>query len=249
MHRFLGILLVCALVIAAGSSTAFAYSGPQQYGVELRGGFGQYDMGDVSQGADFMKRESNNGTLTTADSGPLGGVSLMYRPLRHAMWEIGYNALLDVENKVESTSGDSAMNGSILMHANEFFVKANLVPTIGDRLSLNLGVGLSYYNCELQIQDDYSRRYVYDAVGRAWGLLGSAGLEFLLTDRLGLNLQGGGRIANAANFSYEPSAGVRTGVTTIGGSRPIEVNLSGLYGMVGFRVYFDKVIQPVDFTR
>ena len=44
MHRFFGILLVCMLVIAAGSNSAFAYDGPHKYGVELRGGFGQYDM-------------------------------------------------------------------------------------------------------------------------------------------------------------------------------------------------------------
>jgi hypothetical protein len=247
MHRFFGILLVCALVIAAGSSTAFAYTSPQQYGVELRGGFGQYDLGDVSQGATYMRDEHQGNALTTADTGPIGGISLLYRPARHSMWEVGYNAILDVENKVDNTIIDSS--GSIVMHANEFFLKANLVPTIGERLSLNLGVGLSYYNVELQIQDDFSKRYNYDAVGRAWGLLGSVGLEYLISDRFGLNLQGGGRIANAANFSYEPTTGVRTGVSVLGGSRPIEVNMSGMYGSVGLRFYFDKVLQPVDFTR
>ena len=247
MHRIFGILLVCTLVIAAGSSTALAYDSPQKYGIELRGGFGVYDMGDVNQGAEYMRQEKAGNTLTTADSGPTGGFSFLYSPARHTTWEIGYNAILDVENSVESTIPDS--NGSILMHANEFFMKAHLVPTIGDRIKLNLGVGLSYYNVELQIQDDFSRRYNYDAVGRCFGLLGSAGLEFLLTERLGLNLQGGARLANASSFSYEPTTGVRTGLNVLGGSRPIEVNLSGVYGSVGLRVYFDKVLQPVDFTR
>jgi hypothetical protein len=247
MQRIFGILLVCALVIAAGSNSALAYNGPQQYGVELRGGCGLYDMGDVNQGAEFIQESRAGNTLTTADSGPMGGFSLLYRPARHNLWEIGYNAILDVENSVESTIPDST--GSILMHANEFFFKAHVVPTIGDRIHLNLGIGVSYYNVELQIQDDFNRRYTYDAVGRAWGVIGSAGLEFLLSERLGLNLQGGGRLANAAHFSYEQTPGVRTGLNVPGGSRPMEVNLSGMYGSVGLRFYFDKVLKPVDFSR
>ena len=247
MHRILGILLVCALVIAAGSNSALAYTSPQKYGVEFRGGFGVYDMGDVTSGAEFMQRERAGNTLTTADSGPMGGLSILYSPTRHSTWEIGYNALFDVENSVESTIPDSS--GSIIMHANEFYAKAHLVPTIGDRIRLNLGVGFSYYNVELQVQDDFARRYNYDAVGRAFGLLGSAGIEFLLTQRLGLNLQGGARLANASNFSYEPTTGVRTGLNVIGGNRPIEVNISGVYGSVGLRLYFDKVFPPVDFSR
>ncbi len=247
MPRLFGILLVCALVIAAGSNTALAYSGPQQYGLELRGGFGLYDMGDVSQGASYIEEARPGNSLTTADSGPIGGLSLLYRPAKHQLWELGYNALLDVENSIESTIPDS--NGSILMHANEFFLKAHVVPTIGDRIHLNLGVGLSYYNVELQIQDDFHHSYTYDAVGRSWGLLGSVGLEFLLTERLGLNLQGGGRVMNANYFSFEDSPGHRDILNIPGGTRPMEVNLSGMYGSVGLRFYFDKVLKPVDFTR
>lgn len=247
MQRFIGILLVYMLISVAGSNSAFADFGPHAYGLELRGGFGIYDMGDVPQAVSFMEQSGTGTTSTSADNGPMGGISLLLRPARHQLWEVGYNAILDVENTVESSIPDT--NGSVLMHANEFFLKAHVVPWIGDRLSANLGMGLSYYNVELQIQDDFNRRYTYDAVGRAWGLLGSVGLEFLFTDRIGLNVQGGGRLANATHFSYEPTVGVRTGLSVPGGTRPIEVNLSGVYGSVGLRFYFDKVFPPVDFSR
>ena len=252
MQRYFGILLVCVLVFAPGSNSAYAYDSPHTYGIELRGGFGIYDMGDVNPTTDRMARASNlSDAAATSDNGPMGGVSLLFRPARHGLWEVGYNAILDVENTVESTIPDTGgfKNGSILMHANEFFLKAHLVPWIGDRLNFNLGLGLAYYNVELQIQDDFYRQYTYDAVGRAWGLLGSVGLEFLLSDRLGLNVQGGGRLANATHFTYEPTIGVRNGLEIPGGSRPMEVNISGAYGSVGLRVYFDKVFPPVDFSR
>jgi hypothetical protein len=247
MRRFFGILLVCVLLLAAGSNLAFAYDGPHKYGIELRGGFGMYDMGDVPMTVTSMENARAGNTSTTADAGPMGGLSLIFRPLKNGIWEVGYNAILDVENTVESTIADT--NGSILMHANEFFMKAHLAPWIGDRINLQLGVGLSYYNVELQIQNDFTRQYTYDAVGRCWGLTGSAGLEFLISDGLGINFQGGGRIANATHFSYEATQGVRTGLNVPGGSRPMEVNMSGLYGSAGLRFYFDKVFPPVDFSR
>jgi hypothetical protein len=235
------------LVIAAGSNSAFAYDGPHKYGVELRGGFGQYDMGDVPMTITAMQNARAGNTVTTANNGPMGGISLLFRPMRHGLWEVGYNAVLDVESTVQSTIADT--NGSVLMHANEFFMKAHVVPWVGDRINFNLGVGLAYYNVELQIQNDFTKQYWYDAVGRCWGLLGSAGLEFLVSDGLGVHFEGGARVANATHFSYEATPGVRAGLNVPGGSRPMEVNLSGAYGSVGLRFYFDKVFPPVDFSR
>jgi hypothetical protein len=235
------------LALGAGSNTASAYSGPNTYGIEMRGGFGVYDMGDVPQVVGYMNRTGVATTTTNADNGPMGGFSLLFRPARHQLWEVGFNAILDVESTVDSAIPDT--NGSVLMHANEFFLKANVVPWIGDRLSANLGLGLSYYNVELQIQDDFNRRYVYDADGRAWGLLATAGLEYFLADRLGLSVQGGVRVANATYFSYE-SNGVRSGLNVSPSNpRPAEVNLTGAYGSVGLRFYFDKVFPPIDFGR
>jgi hypothetical protein len=252
MHRFLGtVIICCALALALGSSTALAYDSPQKYGVEVRGGFGQYDMGDVTPGIENLQRNLTvnhiPSSLSEKDTGPLGGFSLLFRPSKHAMWEIGFNALTDVENKVTSIPDTSS--GQILMHANEFFVKGTLVATVTDRVHLDFGAGLSYYNAELQIQDNYGRRYNYDAVGRAFGLIGTIGMEYLVSNRVGLILQGGGRLANTSNFSYESSTGVRSGLGVINGTRGMEVNLSGAFGAAGLRFYFDKVTQPVDFTR
>jgi hypothetical protein len=72
----------------------------------------------------------------------------------------------------------------------------------------------------------------------------------LVTKRVGLILGGGGRVANTNNFSYwDPATGPRKVLKVVGGSRPIEVNLSGAYGQAGLRFYFDPVTKPVDFTR
>jgi hypothetical protein len=172
-------------------------------------------------------------------------LSFLYRPSRHQLWEVGYNALLDVENTVEN---DTA-RGQILMHANEFFLKANLVTYPLEKLHLNLGVGLSYYNAELQIQDEFTGRFNYDAVGRGWGLIGSAGLEFMLQEHFGLYLGGGGRVVNTSQFSYESVPGVRTFLPILGASRPMEVNLTGGYANIGLRFYFDQFTRPIDFTR
>jgi hypothetical protein len=252
MQRYIGTVLVCcAVVFALGSSPAFAYDSPQKYGIEVRGGFDTYDMGDVTPGIDNMQHAVVSAgyasTLTKNSQGPMGGISLLYRQSKHAMWEVGFNALTNVSNKVEANP--DSVSGEILMHANEFFFKGHVIATLTNRLNLSIAGGLSYNVAELQIQDAYRTRYNYDADGRAFGVVGSVGLEYLITKRLGIQLQGGGRLANAANFSYESSPGVRTGVTVIGGSRPIEVNLSGAYAGLGLRFYFDKVTQAVDFTR
>lgn len=229
-------------------STASADESKQRYGVELRGGFGMYDLGDIVSGREYIQNERAGNTLTSSDGGPTGGLSGLFRPTKHSLWEFGYNALLDVDNTVENSFSDTA-SGQILMHANEFFLKGSGVILLTDRIHLDLGAGVSYYNVELQIQDDFGRRYNYDAVGRCWGLLGSGNLEFLLTDRFGLALGGGARVANATDFSQEASIGVRSILPVIGGSRPMEVNMSGAYGQLGLRFYFDKVTKPIDFSR
>ncbi len=249
MTRLIGTAFLLALcLMAMGSSAAIAEETKQRYGVELRGGFGVYDMGDITSGAEYMQSRRQGNGLTSEDNGPMAGFSALFRPARRQMWEFGYNALLDVENLVENSFTDTA-SGQILMHANEFFLKAHLVNHLTDRVEFTLGGGLSYYNVELQIQDDFDNRYNYDAVARCFGLVGSAGLEFLLSNRIGLNLSGGGRVANATDFSQESTTGVRSGLSVLGGSRPFEVNLTGAYGQVGLRFYFDKVTQPVDFTH
>ncbi len=248
MNRYIGTMFLFALcVLALGSAPANAYEAKQQYGVELRGGFGIYDMGDISTGAEYLRRQRPGNTLTEKDNGGMAGFSGLYRPARRQMWEVGYNAILDVENLVESSIPDSS--GQILMHANEYFLKGHWVSYFGERLQLSLGGGVSYYNVDIQIQDDFNKRYTYDAVARCFGLVGSAGLELLLSERVGLQLQGGGRLANASDFSQESTTGVRTGVNVLGGSRPMEVNLTGAYVQLGLRMYFDKVTQPIDFSR
>lgn len=253
MHRLFGTILICvAVAVALGSSAALAYDSPQQYGLEVRGGFGMYDMGDVTSGIETLQANLNANrvpnSLTTADNGPAAGISFLYRPARHTMWEVGFNALLDVDNTVDTTP-DTA-SGQILMHANEFFLKGNVVATLTDRLHLDFGAGVSYYNTELQVQDNYRGRYTYDAVGRGFGLLGTAGLEFMVTNRVGVLLQGGGRIVNTSHFTYfDNDTQLRTVLDVPEGTRPMEVNLSGAYANLGLRIYFDKVTKPVDFTR
>jgi hypothetical protein len=190
--------------------------------------------------------------LFDRDAGPAAGLSFLYRPSKHTMWEVGYNALLEVTNSVDAP--DSAA-GEILMHGDEFFFKGYLVGTPMEWLHLNLGAGLAYYHANLQIQDNFQRRYNYDATGRAFGLVASGGVEILPLPRLGITLQGGARVANTQHYSYEsnvPFPGDRGRLVIIGGSstaRTMEVNLSGVYGLLGLRFYFDKVTRPVDYSR
>jgi len=263
MQRFLGTTLLALLVmVTLGSTSARAYDSPQKYGVEIRGGLGIYDMGDVTNGIRTLQKNlsgmrptvnsSTSSLLGTNgdginDNGPTGGLSFLYSPSRHTMWEVGYNALLDVNNTVD-TQPDTA-SGQILMHANEFFLKGHVVAMLTDRLHLNFGAGAAYYVSELQIQDNKQRNYYYNVDGPGWGLLGSVGLEFLATDRVGIALSGGGRFATTSHFTYETAPGTRTGFNVLYGSRPMEVNLSGVYAQLGLRLYFDKVTKPVDFTR
>lgn len=257
MLRLFGTVLICFIVILlVGSSTALAWDSPQRYGVEIRGGFGKYDMGDVTPGIESLdnaikkKYGANATTLSEKDQGPMGGFSLLFRPSKHAMWEAGFNAIMDVENKASQRIGTDTTSGQFLMHANEFFVKGNVVATITDYFHVDLGGGVSYYNAELQLQDRLGGTYVYDAVGRAFGLIGGVNAELLVTKRVGVVLEGGGRLANANNFTYwDPATDQRKSLRVVGGSRPIEVNLSGYFASAGLRFYFDPVTKPVDFTR
>ena len=252
MHRLIGTIGVCAaLILVLGSGTALAFDSPQKYGVEVRGGFGVYDMGDITPGIETMQSNLNRvqipNTLNSSDAGPAAGMSFLYRPSKHTMWEVGYNALLEVENTVDTTP-DTA-SGEILMHGSEIFVKGIVVATPADFLHVNLGAGLGYYGANLQIQDRYGRRFNYDAKGRAFGLIGSAGIELLPTPRLGIILSGGARVANTKHFSYESTPASQSNLTAIGSTRTMEVNLSGFYGSLGLRFYFDKVTKPIDFKR
>jgi hypothetical protein len=247
MHRVILTVFLAGLFLLPLAQTGYAYDAPNKYGLQLGGGFGIYDMGDVTQGTQYMLNQGPGNTLTEADSGPMGSLALLYRPGKHQLWEFGFNPILGVENLVENPGADTT--GQILMHANEFYIKANAVAVLASRLHLSLGAGLAYYNVEVQVQNDFNRSYAYDAVARAFGLLGSAGLEVGLTERIGLYLGGGGRLTNATNFSYESTPGVRTFLAVPGGSRPMEVNLSGVFGLVAFRFYFDKVTRPIDFTE
>jgi hypothetical protein len=252
MHRLFGtgLMFLALVIVAMGSNTAFASDSPQKYGVEIRGGFDMYDMGDVKPGIESyqstLKAAHIPNSLTEKDNGPAAGISFLFRPSRHTMWEVGYNALMDVENKLDAPDSASAQ---ILMHANEFYLKGHLIATITDRIQASFGGGISYYNAELQIQNNHTRVFNYDADGRAFGLVGSVGLEFLLTNRLGLNLQGGGRVANATHFSYRDQTDSRTELSAVGGGRPMEVNLSGAFVTLGLRFYFDPVTGTMDFTR
>lgn len=247
MYRLLGSLCIASLLTLSVTATSFAYDSPRKYGIQLGGGMGLYDMGDVNLGVDYLTDLNAGNTATTSDIGPMGSFALLYRPARHQLWEVGYNAILDVENTVESSRGDTS--GQFLLHANEFYAKAVIVTYPKEALNLNFGVGLAYYNAELQIQDDFTNVFYYDAVGRAFGLIGSVGLELGLSEQLGLYLGGGGRLVNTNNFTYESSPGVRSSVKILGGSRPIEVNMTGGYAQLGLRMYFDKVTKPIDFSR
>lgn len=252
MHRLIGTIVVCAtLILALGSSSAFAADSPRKYGVEVRGGFGMYDLGDIQPGVLNMQANLNRAqianTLNENDGGASGGISFLYRPSKHTMWVVGYNAMMDVENSVDSKP-DTA-SGEILMHAGELFLKGMLVATPADFLHLNFGAAVGWYPTNVQVQDNYLRRYNYDATGRAFGLLGSVGIEILPLSRMGIVLEGGGRLVNVQHFSYEVTPGTRTSLPIIGGTRPMEVNLSGAYGSLGLRFYFDKVTKPIDFTR
>jgi hypothetical protein len=256
MHRLIGTILTLVALFALGSGAAYAYDSPHKFGIELRGGFGQYDMGDINQGTTFFQTghapnpnspSSSDRFITTGDNGPTGGLSLLYRPSKHTIWEIGLNSLMDVENSVVNQRGDSS--GQILMHANEFFLKGSVLVPVADRLILDFGAGVGYYNTELQIQDDFNSHYYYDVDGRGWGVLGTGGLELLLSSRIGIHLGGGFRLTNTTDFTYESAPGNRAGLNALGSGRPMEVNLSGMFGNGGIRFYFDRVTKPVDFTR
>jgi len=247
MHRLFGtVIITCALLLSV-TQAGFSYDSPQKYGIQLGGGLGIYDMGDITLGTDYMMNENPGSKLSEEDMGPTGNIAFLYRPARHQLWEAGYSAILDVENSV--TDAPDTTRGEILMHGSEFYMKAHIVTYPSEKLHLNFGFGLAYYNVELQIQDEFSGRYNYDAVGRAWGALGSIGIEYLMSDRVGLYLNGGGRLVNAANFSYESVPGVRSSVPVLGGSRQFEVNLTGAQVGLGLRVYFDKITKPIDYTR
>jgi hypothetical protein len=250
MHRLIGTIFALIILFSLGSGAVYAYDSPHKLGIEFRGGFGTYNMGDIPSGMETLRNHRADRVITSKDNGPLAGLSVIFFSTKHTTWEIGYNALMDVENLVQSIGSDSS--GQILMHANEFFLKGSVVATVSDRLFLDLGAGLGYYNTELQIQDDYrltSPSYLYDAVGRSWGLVGSAGIEFLLSQRVGLHLGGGFRLTNSNHFIYESSPGNRAELSALGGSRPMEVNLSGAYGLGGIRFYFDRVTKPIDFAH
>lgn len=250
--------LLCFVVIITTSLTALAESKfEHQYGVELRGSRSLYlNMKDPN---DYVKAfpwsPGFAGTEVDKSTGAFGGgVSVLYKSKPYFAWHVGLNVLATDSATAKAVSGNQVQEARVLTQAVELFFTANYYWNITPRLNLEFGAGPSFYLASMDREKPSNVNSVtqfYGAHGRAFGFVGTAGLELFLTKGMSLKAGGGFRAAHVGRFKYFEESLTPEGTTQIGriaywdgpsGStsfNTFEADFSGPFAEVGLRFYFE----------
>lgn len=77
MNRLIGPCCIATLLTLSVTTSSFTYDSPRKYGIQLGGGFGMYNMGDIDLGTDYLLGLRSGNKATTADGGPMGNMAVI----------------------------------------------------------------------------------------------------------------------------------------------------------------------------
>ena len=257
---------VCLSLILVMSSCPIARGGEiqHQYGIELRGGYGLY-LNNTDPNT-FAKDFEGNSTAGYSQKeyaesvgGITGGISLLYKTRDYFAWHIGLNVLgSDSATATASMANSPDQTGRVFMNTVEIFLTANYYWHLSPRFNLQFGAGPAFYLASLDREVSSAAEPIYGesfygAHGRSFGFTGAVGAELFLSNALSVKLGGGFRWAPVDRFKYfvevidpeDPNITFEKGEIAYweGTFDTFEVDFSGLFAEIGFRIYFEPAAK------
>ncbi|MFH1862023.1 MAG: hypothetical protein ABH878_04345 [bacterium] len=232
---------------------------PHQRGIELRGGYSMYlDMTDPNQfNKDFTGTTGYSQKEYSESAGTLGGgISLLYKTADYFCWHIGLNVLAtDSATATAVNALNETQVSKIYVNATEIFLTVNYYLNVTPRFNLQIGAGPAFYLASMDksipsVAESVYGTAFYDAHGRSFGFLGTAGLEFFLSNAISLKFGGGFRWAPISRFKYfveysSPTGNYKEGEIAYWHNSwdTFEADFSGGFAEIGLRVYFEPATQ------
>lgn len=220
MHRVVVPLLAVSLLALP------ALAGP--YFVEATGTYSRHDMGTVNEFLDSVNEDSGTSAFEHLDAGGAWGVNLGRVYNSRLATSVGYEHLYA---SARSTPPPVVMH----VHAPANVIRFQLAYAIA-RLGpvipfVQGGAGFIWNNGYLEYQDEFGNNRRYDFKGSTITFEGLAGAEVRLTDRFGLNLSVGYRLADISSPDWDATSFGGYGTFTGPG-----FDYSGLMVRLGLRI-------------
>jgi hypothetical protein len=244
MRKLVGALVVVATLLWSLPSVGLAAELPHKYGLELQLGGGMHLLTDVN---DYLPA-ANFAGITPAEELMVGaqfGIGMLYRQEPAFGWQFGYNRfanLIDQKFRITNAPTFPESWAEQTLSGGELYGLATWYWPWND-MELSFGIGPAIYSATMDRSVDIAQDggshitsgSFSDATGKAFGGLGTFGLEIPLKEMVGLNIQVGGRFAKIGKIAYEDP-------NNAGNDIPVYLNsASGAYLPVDFTGGFVKI--------
>lgn len=214
----------------------------RRYGIQLTGNFGLYAMQDVNDyratGPDHVLVGNTDGEAT---QGIAWGIAAVYRSHQNFRWTIGYSVMGQDKTSaswINSADGQNGFNEQTV-NGSELYVLGSYMIRFSEVLNLHLGLGPSIVNGSMD-RNSTAATSIYNAKGRGVGFRAQAGVEFLMTNKLSLNVLGGYRYANIGELRYDDrNQDEQILYYNAGSNKTLALDFSGIFVEFGIRMYFD----------
>jgi hypothetical protein len=214
------------LLLASALLATPTLAGP--YFVEVTGTYSRYDMGTVNEFLDSVNEDSGTQAFEHLDSGGTWGVNLGLVSRNRLATSVGFERL---SASARSTPPPVVMHVHAPANVIRFqlaYALARLGPVIP---FVQGGAGFIWNRGYLEYQDEFGNNRRYDFKGSTIAFEGLAGAEVRLTDRFGLNLSVGYRLADISSPEWDATSFGGYGTFTGPG-----FDYSGLMVRVGLRI-------------
>jgi hypothetical protein len=214
---------------------------PRKYGIQLSGGFSTYDMKDVNAYTETNPTPLQVIDFIEASSGISYNFALLYRSHDKFNWTIGFSKL--GQDKAEHLFvGSPERFNEALISGSEVYFAANYMLIAGNGLNVYIGGGPAIYSANLDfVSTELSS--ISDAKGRSLGIRFNAGAELFLSDKMGLFVNGGYRIANVKELTYTTSTNSNDQTLFSDSSHKTEADFTGMFVEAGIRLYFEPATE------
>ncbi len=208
------------------------------YGFQIIGGGGTYTMGDIN---DYRHVDNWPENDEDAVFGVGYGAAILYRAQEHVRFAIGFNVLGQDKTYIEYAGEEFEQTVS----GGELYFQAEYLVPFNEDFNVSLNFGPAVYSGSLDRSGTVGTSFA-DATGRAFGLRAGLGAQFLFSDRWGLHLMGGFRMAKIGEVSYEDRNGIEQ-IVYWNNNRRVELDFTGAFVELGLRMYFEPATDWMKF--
>lgn len=251
MRKLVGALVVVATLLWSlpSVSNAMGLLTPK-YGLELQLGGGMHFLSDVN---DYLPA-ANFAGITPAEEMMVGmqfGLGMVYRQMPGFGWQFGYNrfvSIVDQKFRITNAPAYPESWAEQTLTGGEFYGLATWYWP-WKYFEVSFGLGPAIYTASMDRSIDIAQDggshitsgSFSDASGKSLGVAGAFGIELMIREMIGLNLQLGGRYAKIGKIAYEDpnNAGsdIPVYLNSASGSY-LPIDYSGIYLKLSLRGYF-----------